>query len=107
MGAPSAVIDLAGVSVTVERTPVLRGLTLTVAAGEAVGLVGANGSGKSTLLRILTTLRPPAAGQGQVLGARLGTREVERVRPGIALIGHTPAPYPNSPSWRTSRSTAG
>lgn len=81
-------------SVTVDRTPVLRGLTLTVGAEEAVGLVGANGSGKSTLLRLMATLLLPAAGKGQVLGARLGTREVERVRPGIALVGHTPALYP-------------
>lgn len=77
-----------------ERTPVLRGLTLTVGTEEAVGLVGANGSGKSTLLRVLATLLPPVAGKGQVLGARLGTREVERVRPRIALVGHTPALYP-------------
>ena len=79
---------------TVERTPVLRDLTMSVAAGEAVGLVGANGSGKSTLLRLLTTLLTPVAGTGQVLGAQLGTREVERIRPAIALVGHTPALYP-------------
>ena len=91
---PSAVVDLIDVSATVERTPVLRGLTLTVAAGEAVGLVGANGSGKSTLLRLLATLLAPTAGTGRVLGARLGTREVERVRPSIALVGHSPALYP-------------
>lgn len=90
----SAVADVTGLAVTVERTPVLRDLTMTVLPGEAVGLVGANGSGKSTLLRILATLLPPVAGTGWVLGARLGTREVERVRPGIALVGHTPALYP-------------
>lgn len=72
----------------------LRGVELTLAAGEAVGLVGANGSGKSTLLRALATLLPPVAGTGAVLGARLGTREVERVRPAIALVGHTPSLYP-------------
>ena len=88
------VVDLAGLAVTVERTPVLRGVTLTVAAGEAIGIVGANGSGKSTFLRVLATLLPPAAGAGQVLGARLGTRDVEDVRPVIALVGHGPALYP-------------
>ena len=81
-------------SATVERTPVLRGLTMTLVAGEAVGLVGANGSGKSTFLRLLATLLPPAAGAGMVLGSRLGTREVERIRPAIALVGHTAALYP-------------
>lgn len=93
-GSASAVARLAGLSVTVQRTPVLRDLTMTVAPGEAVGLVGANGSGKSTLLRILATLLPPIAGAGWVLGARLGTRDVEGIRPGIALVGHTPALYP-------------
>lgn len=87
-------VELTGVSVSVERTPVLRGLSLSVAAGEVVGVMGANGSGKSTLLRVLATLLPPAAGSGHVLGARLGSRAVERVRPRIALVGHTAALYP-------------
>lgn len=41
---------------------VLQGLSLSVAAGERVGLVGRNGAGKSTLLRILAGILPPAAG---------------------------------------------
>lgn len=93
-GGPPVLVELAGLSVSVARTPVLRGVELTVAAGEAVGLAGANGSGKSTLLRILATLLPPVTGAGRVLGARLGTREVEKVRPAIALVGHAPALYP-------------
>lgn len=90
---PDAVIELHGISVSVERTPVLRDLTLTVGAGEAVGVIGANGSGKSTLLRLLATLLSPAAGAGRVLGSALGSRECERIRPQIALIGHSPALY--------------
>ena len=93
-GDSSPVVELTAVSATVERTPVLRDLSMRVAPGEAVGLVGANGSGKSTLLRLLATLLPPTAGTGLVLGARLGTREVERVRRSIALVGHAPALYP-------------
>ncbi|MFC4004395.1 ABC transporter ATP-binding protein [Prauserella oleivorans] len=88
------IVTLVDVAVDVERVPVLRGLDLTVAAGESIGVVGANGSGKSTLLRVLATLLPPVGGHGRVLGAELGTDECFAVRPGIALVGHAPALYP-------------
>ncbi|CCG02821.1 Cytochrome c biogenesis ATP-binding export protein ccmA [Blastococcus saxobsidens DD2] len=87
-------IELHGIAVSVERTPVLRDLTLTVGAGESVGVIGANGSGKSTLLRLLATLLSPTAGTGRVFGSTLGSRECERIRPRIGLIGHSPALYP-------------
>ncbi|SDM29427.1 heme exporter protein A [Lentzea albidocapillata subsp. violacea] len=72
--------ELTDVHVDVQRTSVLRGLDLVVAAGEVLGLIGANGSGKSTLLNVLATLIPPVAGTVQVRGP-------------VALLGHAPALY--------------
>ena len=43
--------------------PALRNLSLTVAAGDVVGVIGPSGSGKSTLARLLVGVWPAAAGK--------------------------------------------
>ena len=52
------VLGVDGVRRTYGDTDVLRGIDLTVAAGEVVCLIGASGSGKSTLLRCVDLLEP-------------------------------------------------
>ena len=51
---------------------VLRGVDLSVAAGEAVGIVGPSGSGKTSLLMLLAGLERPTGGQLSVAGRGLG-----------------------------------
>jgi heme ABC exporter ATP-binding subunit CcmA len=91
----SPIVSLRGATLRRPGSLVLREVDLTLSAGESIAVFGANGSGKTTLLRVLATLLPPTSGEGSVLGARLGTPDVEGVRTRIGLVGHEPALAPN------------
>jgi putative ABC transport system ATP-binding protein len=53
------------------RVHILKGLSLRIARGETVGLVGPSGSGKSTLLMVLAGLERPDSGAVRVVGRSL------------------------------------
>jgi putative ABC transport system ATP-binding protein len=50
---------------------ILRGIDLSVAEGETVGIVGPSGSGKSTMMMVIAGLERPTGGQVRVAGCRL------------------------------------
>jgi putative ABC transport system ATP-binding protein len=81
------------------ETLALRGVSLTVDAGEIVAVTGPSGSGKSTLLGLLAGLDDPDGGTVRVAGERLSRRDEEtraRIRARrigllyqvVNLIGH-------------------
>jgi ATP-binding cassette subfamily F protein uup len=69
MAAPRNLVNLNGVAKGYGSRSVLRDVTLGVAAGERIGVVGRNGDGKSTLLRLIAGLESPDAGAVTRAGA--------------------------------------
>src|SRR5215469_1157964 len=70
---------------------ILRGVSLEIAAGETVSLVGPSGSGKSTLMMVIGGLERPSAGRVRLDGNDLGlldedaTARLRRARVGIVF----------------------
>ncbi|HUR91450.1 MAG TPA: heme ABC exporter ATP-binding protein CcmA [Gemmatimonadaceae bacterium] len=91
-GHPELAMHLSGLGKRFASRWVLRGVTLEVQPGEAVGLLGANGSGKSTVLRILGTLLSPTVGTAAIDGLDI-VREAGALRGRVGYLAHTPGLY--------------
>lgn len=88
--------ELEGVSLTGNGVDILRNISLTVAEGSAVGIVGANGSGKTTLLKLMATLIRPTAGKVRIFGHDAGA-EAAAVR---RLVGYVPDSFGSYPGLK-------
>jgi branched-chain amino acid transport system ATP-binding protein len=69
-------LEVSALEVNYGRIPALRGVSLQVAKGEIVTLIGANGAGKTTLLKTISGLRKPAGG-----GISFGGKPIDAVQP--------------------------
>jgi len=66
--------------------PVLNDVSLEVALGESVAIVGASGAGKSTLLKIILGLLDPMAGSVEINGMDLRTYGKARFRDRVSAV---------------------
>ncbi|WP_081838368.1 heme ABC exporter ATP-binding protein CcmA [Thermogemmatispora carboxidivorans] len=85
-------VEIQGLSKSFAFRPVLRGIALSLWAGERLALLGANGAGKTTLLRILACLTRPTAGQALVAGLDC-VQDAQEVRRLVGLVAHQPYLY--------------
>ena len=84
-------ISIEDVTVKFDRdAPALEHVTVAVAAGEVLAVVGPSGSGKSTLADLLLRLRDPDSGRVCLDGRDLRTVRLEDIRRHMALVDQEP-----------------
>ncbi len=80
-------------------------VSLSIHAGETVGLVGESGSGKSSLLRVILALERPQTGEVRLLGEKFSTAagaDLRRLRRSIQIVFQDP--YGSfDPQWSVER----
>jgi branched-chain amino acid transport system ATP-binding protein len=82
------VLKLAGVSASYGSVPAISNISIEIAEGEAVGLLGANGAGKSTTLRVISGLVKLTSGTITFAGTNLAALPPHRI-PELG-IAHVP-----------------
>ena len=84
------ILEIKGINTFYGLGHILHGLSLCVAEGEIVALLGRNGAGKTTTLRSVTGLTPPRKGEIFYKGGNIAGLDAHRVsRMGIAMVPET------------------
>jgi ABC-type Mn2+/Zn2+ transport system ATPase subunit len=78
-GAGTAAIQLRNVTVSYDRKPAIRSVSVDIAAAQRVAIVGPNGAGKSTLIKAVVGLVELDAGRISVHG-----QDIAQVRQRVA-----------------------
>ncbi|VWC69680.1 ABC transporter ATP-binding protein [Burkholderia lata] len=81
-----ASIEIRGVSVDIDGTPILRDIDATIAAGTTTAIVGPSGAGKSTLLMLLARFMDPEHGTVRLGGADLRLLASDTRREQVAMV---------------------
>jgi len=90
------VLDVRGIETSYGLSQVLFGISLTIAAGEMVTLMGRNGMGKTTTVRSIMGLTPAKAGSIRFAGAEIRGLPPYRVaQHGIGLVPEGRQIFPN------------
>jgi ABC-type multidrug transport system fused ATPase/permease subunit len=99
-------LEFDAVDFAYDDEPVLTGVTLDLAPGETLCLVGRTGSGKTTIARLVARLYGPAAGSVRVGGPDLSEADPMAIRRRIGVVTQDVQPrlaVPRGPDRRRVR----
>ena len=92
----SPLLEIADIETSYGSSRVLFGISLTIAAGEMVSLMGRNGMGKTTTVRSVMGLTPPTAGSIRFGGQQIRGLPAYRIaKLGLGLVPEGRQVFPN------------
>lgn len=83
---PSGSLQVRGLTLILNRKPVLQNLNFSLNPGETLGIIGPSGSGKSSLARLLTGVLPPSQGEIALDQARLQQWNPDELGPCLGYL---------------------
>jgi iron complex transport system ATP-binding protein len=94
-GPRAMTISFENISVKINGTTILRGISGNLKRGRVTALIGPNGAGKTTLLRTLLGLQPPYNGTISIDGVRSSTLSTNERARRLAYLPQSGAPHWN------------
>src|SRR5262245_36076877 len=91
-------IELRAICKTFGTLQAVDHLTLSVAQGAIIGLLGPNGSGKTTTINLISGLSTPTSGEVHVMGYQM-PRHARRIRQMLGAVPQETALYEELSAW--------
>src|SRR3989344_4898184 len=102
-----SLLSLSNISLQIQNQEILRNVTLEVAEGEVLGLIGPNGSGKTTLFNVLSGFLKPTSGSISLRGEDITSLPpAKRAQRGLGRVFKTFG-IPRDMPWKESVGVAG
>lgn len=107
--APAGKVQTEGVAVRLPDTdqPQLRGVSLTLAPGQILGVIGPSGAGKTTLARVLAGALDPTVGVVRLDGADYNARDSDELARHIGYLPQNPSLFAGTITDNISRFARG
>lgn len=87
------ILEVKDLSVTLNRSIILKDIEFSISSGEVVGLVGPNGSGKTTIMKAILALVPYSQGTVNIYGKQI-TPKSHRILEKVGALIENPGIYP-------------